>query len=164
MVKIFLSKGDKSLINELVLNVLKTEYSLNYNDADIKKDGDGKLYVNACPYNISVTHSKGNLAMAVSTKKIGIDMEVIKTDYKPRPIFGVTPTNAEDYAVLWTKAESLVKLYSEGKFDLRKISLAGAPCHDGVNLTANLYTFTEDNLVISVATEESGYELIYKDF
>ena len=43
MVKIFLSKGEKSLISELLLNALNTEYGLSLTDTDIKIDDNGKL-------------------------------------------------------------------------------------------------------------------------
>jgi hypothetical protein len=163
MVKIFLSKGEKSLISELLLNALNTEYGLSLTDTDIKIDDNGKLCVKNCPFKFSASHSKDNLAVAISEKNVGIDIEVVKTDFNPRPIFGVTPANAEDCAVLWTKAESLVKLYSNDKLDLRKICLNDAPTYNGVNLDANLYTFINDNVAITVATTDDGYQVFNKE-
>lgn len=165
MVKIYLTKGDKSLSHEFLFDLLKTEYNFEADPSLLKKTEHGKLYIENCPVKFNITHSKDNIAIAFSQDEVGIDAEVIKTEFKARAVFGVLPKNAEDFAILWTKAEAIVKLNASSiLLDLRKIDLSSAPTYDGKPVSVNLYTFKEDNLVISVATSDDGYEFVLKEF
>lgn len=160
MVTIYTAICKKEQSHQILLRLLSEVYGVNATEDDLKKTENGKLFLPSSPVKFSVTHSKGNLAVAFSKDEVGVDEEVVSPDRKYRDVFGVSPRSHEEFYALWTKAEALVK-YHAGSIlmDLRKIRLDDKPSYDGKPLDVNLFTETLGNLVLSVATTESEYEI-----
>ena len=78
MVKVFMKKGDKELSHEFLFSLLNSEYGFSADEGMIKKTANGKPFIENCPINFSITHSKGNIAVAFSESELGVDEEVIK--------------------------------------------------------------------------------------
>ena len=162
MVKIFIAKGDKSLSHTYLFDVLKNYYSITASDADLKKTEFGKYYLENSPVYFNISHSKDNIIIAVSDSEVGVDTEVVKTEFRVRRLFGVIPKTAQSYAELFTKAEAIVKYKASSiLLDLKKIDLSGEkPIYDGEVLPINLFTFVDGDKVITVATTEDEYSVI----
>ncbi len=160
MLKIYIKKGDKAIAHELLFEILDREFSLNYSEFDLKKTPYGKYYIENSPLKFNLSHSKDNIVIAISDGEVGVDCEVVKSEFRQRSIFGVMPQTAENYAELWTKAESIVKYNASSILaDLKKIDLSSTPTLNGVVVDFNLFTFYKDDLVITVATKENGYSI-----
>ena len=145
MVKIYICKGDKSSSHSILFDILSTHYNLNYCETDLKK----------------TEYGKDNIVIAVSDSEVGVDTEIIKDEFRVRRIFGVIPKTATQYAELWTKAEAVVKYRASSiLLDLKKIDLSDGVKYDSVPLDVLVYTFIENDLVISLATTDTGYELV----
>lgn len=161
MVKIYICKGDKSSSHSILFDILLTHYNLNYCETDLKKTEYGKYYIDNCPVKFNISHSKDNIVIAVSDTEVGVDTEIIKDEFRVRRIFGVIPKTATQYAELWTKAEAVVKYRASSiLLDLKKIDLSDSVKYDSVPLDVLVYTFIENDLVISLATTDTGYELV----
>lgn len=161
MVKIYICKGDKSSSHSILFDILSTHYNLNYCETDLKKTEYGKYYIDNCPVKFNISHSKDNIVIAVSDTEVGVDTEIIKDEFRVRRIFGVIPKTATQYAELWTKAEAVVKYRASSiLLDLKKIDLSDGVKYDSVPLDVLVYTFIENDLVISLATTDTGYELV----
>ncbi|MBE6728377.1 MAG: 4'-phosphopantetheinyl transferase superfamily protein [Ruminococcaceae bacterium] len=126
-----------------------TDYTLSYNQ-------NGKPFMDKC--FISLSHSGGYVACALSDKNIGMDIEVLKDIKKCDTYKFFTEKESiyinEDinllskrYLEIWTKKEAVLKFYSLRLCDCGKI--------DTLNLPKNLIVRTkwQDDLVISVCEE-----------
>ena len=88
---------------------------------------------------ISLTHSKGVCAVAVSDRPVGVDVEVCRDNYLPR-LIDRSLTNAEkatfdgDFTRMWCRKEAAAKLTGEG--------LSGYPNHiDTTELDTRFYEY-----------------------
>ena len=161
MLKVYVKKGDKSLSHEYLFEILSREFGLNYSEADLKKTPYGKYYIDGADIKFNLSHSKDNIVIAISDSEVGVDCEVIKDEYRVRRIFGVIPKTAKQYAELWTKAEAVVKYRASSiLLDLKKIDLSDGVKYDGAPLDVSLYTFTENDLVITLATTDDSYDVV----
>ena len=163
MVKLFIAKGDKSLSHTYLFDVLKNYYSIDATEDCLKKTTYGKYYLENSPVHFNISHSKDNIIIAVSESEVGVDTEVVKDEFRVRRIFGVIPKTAKTYAELFTKAEAIVKYRASSiLLDLKKIDLSGEkPIYDGEVLPINLFTFTDGDKVITLATTEYDYTVIH---
>lgn len=161
MVKVYICKGDKSSSHSILFDILSTHYNLNYCESDLKKTEFGKYYIDNCPVKFNLSHSKDNIVIAVGDSEVGVDTEIIKDEFRVRRIFGVIPKTAKQYAELWTKAEAVVKYRASSiLLDLKKIDLSDGVKYDNSDLAVTLYTFTINDLVITLATTDDGYEVV----
>lgn len=163
MVKVFIAKGDKSLSHTYLFDILKNYYSINVAEDCLKKTTYGKYYLENSPVHFNISHSKDNIIIAVGDSEVGVDTEVVKDEFRVRRIFGVIPKTAKSYAELFTKAEAIVKYKASSiLLDLKKIDLSGEqPIYDGEVLPINLFTFTDGDKVITLATTEDEYTVIH---
>ncbi len=94
----------------LLKNILNKEY--NIDSYTIVYNKNGKPYLNNI-YNIyfSISHSDKYLVIAISNKKIGVDIEKIKKyNTKINDFLNIVPKNEEEFFEYWTKKEALIKL------------------------------------------------------
>ena len=163
MVKVFIAKGDKSISHTYLFDILKNHYSINVTEDCLKKTTYGKYYLENSPVHFNISHSKDNIIIAVGDSEVGVDTEVVKDEFRVRRIFGVIPKTAKSYAELFTKAEAIVKYKASSiLLDLKKIDLSGEqPIYDGEVLPINLFTFTDGDKVITLATTEDEYTVIH---
>ncbi len=105
----------------LLKNILKKEY--NIDDYTITRNENGKPYlnnINDIYFNIS--HSDKYLVIAISNKKIGVDIEKIKKyNAKINDILNIKPKNDEEFFKYWTKKEALIKLKGLALKDMNNI-------------------------------------------
>ncbi len=163
MVKVFIAKGDKSISHTYLFDILKNYYSINVTEDCLKKTTYGKYYLENSPVHFNISHSKDNIIIAVGDSEVGVDTEVVKDEFRVHRIFGVIPKTAKSYAELFTKAEAIVKYKASSiLLDLKKIDLSGEqPIYDGEVLPINLFTFTDGDKVITLATTEDEYTVIH---
>lgn len=94
----------------LLKNILNKEY--NIVGYTIVYNKNGKPYLNNIN-NIyfSISHSDKYLVIAISNKKIGVDIEKIKKyNTKINDFLNIIPKNEEEFFEYWTKKEALIKL------------------------------------------------------
>ena len=117
-------------------------------DLTIERNEDGKPYFKNAPYFFSISHSNGIVAVVLSDKNIGIDIEWLN---KTRDFLSLSKrifSNEEqkkiinsndlptDFYSIWTKKEAFAKLTGNGlasifrqdiensvRFDLYKLSI-----------------------------------------
>lgn len=124
MIDIYLSHTDEKespAARELLLRVLEEEYGIL--SPDIKIGDQGKPYVEGGP-NFSISHSRGNIAVAFSKADVGLDMEQVRPYHEklPRRIFSkeellwfeVRGETRIDFFTLWTLKESYYKFLGTG--------------------------------------------------
>lgn len=84
----------------------------------------GKIYLNDSLIYISLTHSKGCFAFAISNEEIGIDMEKIRNNINERIIDRISNEKIKKDQIIkiWTIKESYLKYLGIGiTTDLKKV-------------------------------------------
>jgi phosphopantetheinyl transferase len=97
-----------------------------FGEAEIEKEPSGKPIIkNPEGYYISVSHSGGVVAIIISDKQVGIDIEEKREiDFeKIRKGFFSESEKNEPFFDVWVKREAEGKLSGEGVFALRKKEL-----------------------------------------
>ena len=124
MIDIYLSHTDEKespAARRLLLQVLEKEYAIS--EPAIQTGQQGKPYLENGPC-FSISHSRGNIAVAVSRREVGLDMEQVRHYHEklPRRIFskeellwfeGRGQTKI-DFFTLWTLKESYYKFLGTG--------------------------------------------------
>ena len=126
-----------------------TDYTVKYNE-------NGKPFTDKC--FVSLSHSGGFVACALSDKNIGLDIEVLK-NIKRRDVYIFFTDREKNYVnenprllsqrflEIWTKKEAAVKFYSSRLCNCADIDTFNLP------KTLSVLTKWQDNLVISVCVE-----------
>ena len=96
------------------------KYGINAKNYELKYDKYGKPYLIDCPLYFSLAHSGNCVAVAISNKPVGVDVEVIKDfDYNVRQYvftekdekdFQNTIDKVDCFYEKWTKKEAQYKL------------------------------------------------------
>ena len=135
---------DRSLAGEILArSLLRERYGVT--DAQIHRDAAGKPYLPSCDLHISIAHSDGKIACAVSRCPVGIDIERIRP-IKRRLLHHVcveeeigyvlgdrTEELCEDREVLlrffeiWTAKEAYFKKQGTGITDLKSVNVLHLP-------------------------------------
>lgn len=163
--KIFYAKCDKKNSRELLFEVLEKHYGLTVTEDDLIRSEFGKLSLKNSPVKFNVTHSGEIVAIGVSDKELGIDAEFIKPRNNAKlaqKIFGVTPSNDEEFYKLWTKAESFVKYSATALIpELKKIEINGDEIiYNGEKQPVLTKTFKVNDYVFSIASDDLDAEFI----
>lgn len=79
----------------------------------------GKPYFTDTDICFSISHSKDVCAVAVADRQVGVDVEVIKDNYKPHLIERTLTEHEKkefdgDFTRMWCRKEALVKMSGEG--------------------------------------------------
>lgn len=138
----------------------------------ILRTGDGKPYFASLNCFFSISHSNNTVAVALSDKPIGIDIEFVN---EHRDILALSERffapeehqamlqskNAcEDFFVLWTKKEALTKIRGEG---LSGICHA-EPLKFGYNFATFCLQDSSEKAYVSVCRERSALLPTLRDF
>jgi len=149
------SNADNSIIGiALAKYALFKVFNVNVNDLEIAYTQNGKPYPKTSPnIHLSISHSDTITVCAVSDSPVGIDVEKIRkfNNSVSEKIFGAEITHMlcksktpnEDFTVLWTEKEAVLKLTGEGISGIRK------------NINTNNYnteTLFYKNYCVTVAT------------
>ena len=102
------------LSSRLLLNEVNPKYSISYNEF-----GSPKLNNE---HNISISHSKGLVAIIISQKKVGIDIEEIsekslKASSKFISEDNIKNLTAEKATLIWCCKEAIFKWHEKGRVD-----------------------------------------------
>ncbi len=136
-------------------------------DLDLTKTKNGKWVSEKCYFSLS--HSKNAVAVAVSNRETGIDIEESASFYKKfedektfelfiKKILSkreTTPKNRAELLTLWTKKECLFKASKLKGFMPTKL------CTEGQEISTGLINLGEKDFVISVFGKESSAFQIY---
>ena len=139
----------QTLAGEYIARKLIAEaWNLDTTKLSILPDSKGKLYAEGHPHiHLSISHSGGTIAVAVSDEPIGIDAEEIRPlklklasrfclDEEIEYIFGHMPTEEElcstgegdtlkRFLEIWTLKEAYFKCIGTGITDLKSINVLG---------------------------------------
>lgn len=117
--------ADESLIGEVLAKyAVSKETRLPLKDINIKHTDKGMPYIEGFPLFLSITHSHGLIAVAVSSSAVGIDAEKIRdfsegvarrmfTDRELDYIYNSADKNKRFFHI-WTLKESYVKAIGTG--------------------------------------------------
>lgn len=163
--KIFYAKCDKKNSHDFLFEILEKHCNIIATENDLKKSEYGKLSLKNSPVRFNITHSGDIVAVGISEKELGLDVEFIKPRNNAKfaqKIFGVIPTTDEDFYTLWTKAESFVKYSATALIpELKKIEVVGDEIiYDGVKQSVKTKTFKIENYIFSISSDDLTAEFI----
>jgi phosphopantetheinyl transferase len=107
MISVYLMPNDGAITSAVVNQIL----AANGVAGQYQKDKDGKP-LPVAGYYLSVSHTKGLIAVALSDAPIGVDVEQIR-DVNYAPVlkrWGMDDCGKSAFFELWTRAESAFKL------------------------------------------------------
>ncbi len=123
MISVFFStyegNKDQSRAGRALLGfVLREYYNVSYENADIKRQEQGKPYFTNLPLFFSISHSGGLVALAVSENDVGIDVEPLRDISRQvgKRYLGVDTDDKKVLLREWVRRESYGKLTGEGFF------------------------------------------------
>ena len=107
-------RKEEWLATRLLLNKINPNYSISYNEF-----GAPELN-NEC--NISISHSKGLVAISISKQQVGLDIEeisdkVLRVSSKFISKNNLTDLTAEKATLIWSCKEAIYKWHQKGKID-----------------------------------------------
>lgn len=152
--KIFFAKLNKKLNSQdFIKYILYKYYDYDFEKIDIQRTKNGKPYIKDSKLNFNVSHSADAIIAIVGLgyDSLGIDMEVlqnkdrekiIKRFFQKDEIAFINSSedkNLEFYRI-WTKKEAYIKKNALNMTYISKINV----------LKEKVYTFTIDNIIISV--------------
>ena len=143
----------------LLLKVLREEFSIS--NSEILFTDTGKPYLENGPY-FSISHSGDYIAVAVSSREIGVDIEEI-SDFKESVADKYFSETEREYIFkgnkninffkLWTAKEAIIKKQGITMKELSKLELI--PTFNGfLHENTRVITKTTENYVISVSFDE----------
>lgn len=110
----------KYLVWKLLESAIANSFGLDFNSLDFKKDKSGKWSCGKVEFSLS--HSANAVAVAVSDKEVGVDIELVRNipceklaqkilTPNERTVFGTLDKSERDGYILekWTRKESLYK-------------------------------------------------------
>ena len=118
---------------------------------------NGKPECSECEFSLS--HTDGYVAVAVSSRSVGVDVELLTTRFTEKLFNRITTENERKRmtysplrtAMLWTAKESIFKQAGKGVFAPKKIETSDR----------RTLTMTDDRLVLSVATEVNDLQTFF---
>lgn len=152
--KIFFAKLNKKLNSQdFIKYILYKYYDYDFEKIDIQRTKNGKPYIKDSKLNFNVSHSADAIIAIVGLgyDSLGIDMEVLRNKNREKIIKrffqkdeiafinSLEDKNLEFYRI-WTKKEAYIKKNALNMTYISKINV----------LKEKVYTFTIDNIIVSV--------------
>ena len=152
--KIFFAKLNKKLNSQdFIKYILYKYYDYDFEKIDIQRTKNGKPYIKDSKLNFNVSHSADAIIAIVGLgyDSLGIDMEVLRNKNREKIIKrffqkdeiafinSSEDKNLEFYRI-WTKKEAYIKKNALNMTYISKINV----------LKEKVYTFTIDNIIVSV--------------
>jgi 4'-phosphopantetheinyl transferase len=113
----------------LLYKIAKEKFNITLKPQEMKRENNSKPKCDF--FNFSISHSKDLVAVALSKKEIGIDIEFEKKDRNFDLIkeknFNLEEKPQNFYKV-WTKKEAIFKSLDKTSFDLIKINTVNYDC------------------------------------
>ena len=110
-------ENESAAARELLALAMERELSLSPSDYTLEKDALGKPYLVGAPVSVSIAHSKGAVAVALSENAVGVDIEPVMPihDRVMKRFVGEGAGCSDDEKTrLWTRYEALSKLIGSG--------------------------------------------------
>lgn len=145
------SEGNgRQMARELLVLAMERELSLSPSEYELKKDEKGKPFLEGATVCVSISHTKGAVAVALSENAVGVDIEPV-SPISDRVMMrfvgkGEGCSNAEK-TLLWTRYEALSKLIGSG-IPIRKENEKKAD-------ECTFYTYRHDEYVITACTDKN---------
>ena len=169
-----LTKEQKQIVNNLKIETAKIEKAVSFL---LKRKFIGEYSLNEFGKPISrdkefnVSHSKCYVAIAISDKPVGLDIEYLRPHKEAlkKMITSEKEEQAiesiEDFFKVWTSKESLVKCVGTGfKEDLK--SIPALPFNGIKKYKGKTYyskSFKEDDLIVSITLQDNAeFEVVKK--
>lgn len=146
---------------KLLENALMHSFGLKIKELNIKQSGNGKWQCDSCCFSLS--HSENFVAVAVSRKPIGVDIELcdsarftyalaekITTRYESDKLTSLGDLRGVALNALWTKKEAIFKLLGDKAFQPKNIE---ASQH---NTVTKIFKSGERQFFVTVASEDAA--------
>lgn len=161
-------KREKYYVWKLLCYALERSFGMRNERLRFKKESCGAWSVQDA--EISISHSEGALAVAVSRAPVGIDIEAIRSPKSEKivervmtsaeeELYNAAPEGErdEEFIRIWTAKEAMFKSEGSSTFDPKKYDSANA------KLRSECVTVGEKNYIWSVATETPERVRVFTD-
>lgn len=165
-------KREKYFSFELLSSMLKEIFNKDISEYNIYKNENGKIVCDN--FYLSISHSNGLFAVAISSKEVGVDIERVKSienlikkygksEFLAKILsenesYGLENLTANQITEIWTKKESLFKTLSITRFIPSKISTLNKEFYTK-NLTVN-----GENFVLTVHSKNvKNIQIVFKN-
>ena len=161
-------KREKYYVWKLLCYALERSFGMRNERLRFKKESCGAWSVQDA--EISISHSEGALAVAVSRAPVGIDIEAIRSPKSEKivervmtsaeeELYNAAPEGErdEEFIRIWTAKEAMFKSEGSEAFDPKKYDSANA------KLRSDRITVGEKNYIWSVATETPERVRVFTD-
>ena len=152
-------KSEKYYAWKLLEHAILHSFGLKTDDLSLKKRSDGKWVCDEC--YVSLSHSENFVAVAVSGKSVGVDIE--KCDparfscalaektatEKERGLLKSAENIQDEFCALWTKKEAIFKVSGEGVFWPKNIEVCN------FNTLTKAVLSSDGKYFVSVASEDA---------
>ncbi|MBO4667461.1 MAG: 4'-phosphopantetheinyl transferase superfamily protein [Bacilli bacterium] len=173
--KVYLIKNKDNKRNwlSILFNIIQRDFNLSYNQDDLSYNEYGKPFINGSPLYFNVSHSSLLLAIAISTKDVGIDIEKVKERKHIDKIVNKAFLEPEKnvyhnnkdinyFYEIWTKKEAFVKLIGTGIVGY----FNNVPEKYHFYVKTNKYTIDNEDYYLSIASfnsiERNNWDIIYE--
>ena len=151
----------KSIIAEIILSELLDQIGIDYNSLNIKYSKNGKPVINNELF-YSITHSKNYIAVAISNKNIGIDIEEINdfnienidvfTNKKEQEHINKSDDKLISSIKIFTIKEAYIKYKDLSLFDIKKIDIIK---NNNIDLDeCNIKSIKNDEYILSICEQK----------
>ena len=152
----------KSIIGEIMLCELLKKEDINYESCSFYKNESGKTYISNYDIYFNISHSDKYIAVAISNKEIGIDIEeyrkydekVLKTFANEDEVSYVKNSNRKriDYIKLYTSKEAYIKCNGLRLLNIKDFTIVH---NDKIGIEGfNINNFIADKYVVSVCEKK----------
>lgn len=159
----FIIDKKQSLYSEFLVRYLICQKScINNKNILFDKNEYGKPFQKVYPnFHFNISHTKNLIAVAISGKPIGIDVEQIKKTeirvakrfFKDNEVaYIMTKDDRQDkrFYEIWTKKEAYIKFIGKGfSIPLKSFDVLG------IKLASRIITFERDGYIVSVCSDEA---------
>ena len=151
----------KSIIAEIILSELLDQIGIDYNSLNIKYSKNGKPVINNELF-YSITHSKNYIAVAISNKNIGIDIEEINdfnienidvfTNKKELEHINKSYDKLISSIKIFTIKEAYIKYKDLSLFDIKEINVI---YDNDINMDeCNIKSIKNDEYILSICEQK----------
>ncbi len=177
--KILSIKNNKNRLQTLFADVLLravlcTSFGFNNRNLVFEKDSNGKPYLNERQVHFNISHSENMVAVAVSDRDIGIDLEKARQvnpklteryfSEKENEYISVNNENWQTrFFEVWTKKEAILKRSGLGlRVELNKLETFEYEFVKTYNVDEFVLSVCCENQNVSIINNEQSYSIICK--
>ena len=151
----------KSIISEIILSELLDQMNIDYDSLNIKYSKNGKPFINNELF-YSIAHSNNYIAVAISNKNIGIDIEEIDnfridnidvfTNIEEQDFINKSNNRLNNAIKVFTLKEAYIKFKDLSIFDIKNINVVK---NNKLEIDeCNIKAIVKKNYVISICEQK----------